>query len=74
MSRTKYVVYNEHSLLYRIEGASLLSFGVLAGSVIRGGLDPNKGPTCLPNEDELRPATEADFAAYRVMLPRDFAA
>lgn len=61
--RSTYFVWNEHSLLYKIEGDPF--YGVLSGSVLKGGADPLRG-VVSPMVDDLRPATEKDFDAFRV--------
>lgn len=66
---TKYVVKDEHTLGYLIEGSPLM--GVLEGSVLKGGHDWKCGPVSLFGA-ATRPATEEDFKAYRVALPYDF--
>lgn len=67
--RCKYFVKGEHSLLYHIEGSHLV--GVLAGKPQLGGFDRLYGPVCITWCD-TRPATQEDFAEYRVQLPPDF--
>lgn len=62
---SKYVVLNEHTLCYRIEGQPY-HLGVLAGSVLRGGHDWKNGPVAFGPSDTLRPATREDFETYRV--------
>lgn len=65
MSNTKYVVLNENTLCYRIDGQDY-HLGVLAGSVIRGGHDWKNGPVAVGPLDTLRPATAEDFEFFRV--------
>ena len=60
-----YVVLNEHTLAYRLPATPNL-LGVLAGSVLRGGHNPLNGSVSISERDHLRPATHADFDAYRV--------
>jgi hypothetical protein len=69
----KYFVLNGHTLGYVLPTDND-EFGILHASVLRGSpygrLD---GCTSLSIHDVLRPATEQDFADYRVNLPPDFA-
>lgn len=69
----KYLVGDEHTLLYSQEGSNLL--GVLHGSILRGSPfgGPLQGPLPRSMFKDLRPATLADFETYRVMPPRNFA-
>ena len=62
---TSYYVLNGHTLGY-IQADHPTLFGVLAGSVVRGGHDWNNGPTIVSPSDVLVQATHADFEAYRV--------
>ncbi len=66
----KYVVKEEHTLGYLIEGQPGM-MGVLAGSVLKGGHDWKNGPVPYFPE-ELRPARKEDFEIFRVVLPPDF--
>lgn len=69
---SRYVVMDEHTLGYLDETSPWL-MGVLAGSVLKGGYNPLNGPVSIvPGHTRLRQATEADFAAYRVVVPPDF--
>jgi hypothetical protein len=62
---TRYVVLNENTLGYLQDGSMFM--GVLAGSVIKGGHDWKNGPVAFnPEIDSVRPATLADFKAFRV--------
>jgi len=70
-SEVQYFVFNENTLCYLREGD--YRYGVLAGSVIRGGRNPLEGMTIRFDSDVVRQATVADFDAYRVMPPRAFA-
>jgi hypothetical protein len=63
----KYVVFEENTLCYRIEGSQFL--GVLSAKI--GGRDWKNGPI-IASEDTLRAATAHDFDVYRVQLPPDF--
>lgn len=68
----RYVVMDEHTLGY-VDDANPQWMGVLAGSVLKGGRDPKNGSAVIvPGHTVLRPATEADFAAFRVVIPPDF--
>ena len=59
-----YVVLNEHTLGI-VVSSNIME--VLSGPVLKGGHDPFKGPVFInPETDQLRPATLADFAEYRV--------
>lgn len=60
-----YFVKNSNTLGYMAAGDNT-TFGVLAGSVIRGGDDWKNGPTIVTPSDVLVPATKADFDLYRV--------
>lgn len=69
---TRYVVKDEHTLGFLDETKSPL-MGVLAGSALKGGHDPKNGPVAIvPGHTRLRPASEADFDAFRVAIPPDF--
>lgn len=61
----RYVVVNENTLgyIYDVQPDSL---NVLAGSVIKGGRSPLNGPTFIGANDQVRPATLADFETFRV--------
>ena len=62
----QYYVLNENTLGY-VNSAQPGWMGVLAGSVRNGGHSPLNGPVVIvPGADRLRPATHADFDAYRV--------
>jgi hypothetical protein len=62
------VVLNELTLGYLIDGSS--SMGVLAAKI--GGHDWKNGPVAIvPGIDSFRPATLADFKAFRV-YPRGY--
>lgn len=63
--QAKYVVLNEHTLCYRIEGCPT-QLGVLHGSVIRGGHSSLNGPVSFTASCSLRAATLEDFDFYRV--------
>lgn len=65
-----YFVFNENTLCYKRENDP--RFGVLAGSVIRGGRSWLDGSFSEFASDVKRPATKADFETYRVQLPSDF--
>ncbi|GBO89130.1 hypothetical protein [Marinobacter salsuginis] len=59
-----YIVLNEHTLGF-VVSPNIME--VLSGPVLKGGHDPFKGPVFInPETDQLRPATLADFAEYRV--------
>lgn len=62
---SKYVVVNENTLCYRIEGHPEW-LGVLHGSVLRGGRHWMDGPFVIGPLDKLRDATLEDFHQYRV--------
>ena len=64
----RYIVVNENTLAY-LHGTESSFAGVLAGSVIRGGHDPKNGVISISPRDAVRPATFADFDAYRVQPP-----
>jgi hypothetical protein len=65
VEQAKYVVLNEHTLCYRIEG-SPTQLGVLHGSVVRGGHNSLNGPVTFTASSSLRAATLEDFDFYRV--------
>jgi hypothetical protein len=66
----RYVVKDEHTLGYEINPTLM---GVLAGSIIKGGHDWKNGPVPItPGHTKLRPAKEADFHTFRVVVPIDF--
>lgn len=58
-----YVVKNEHTLGFLLEGSKFMD--VLDGSVLKGGHYWMNGPVAFVASD-LRPATLADFKEYRV--------
>ena len=62
---SKYVVLDEHTLCYRLDGVKSM-LGVLAGSVLRGGHDWKNGPVSFTEESNVRAATVADFDFFRV--------
>jgi hypothetical protein len=68
----KYVVLNEHTLCYRIDGGHPSHLGILNGSVLRGGHSPLKGWVYTFATDVIRPATRADFETFRVYLSERF--
>lgn len=70
-NRVQYFVFNENTLCYLQEGDP--RYGVLAGSTIRGGRNPLDGMVIRSDLDRVRQATLADFDAYRIMPPRDYA-
>lgn len=62
-------VANENTLCYRGNNwpESYLMYGVLAGSVLRGGKNPLDGGFPFnPAWDKMRLATKADFEFFRV--------
>lgn len=61
---TQYVVLNEHTLGY-IYSAQPGWMGVLAGNIWKDGYSHGAVPL-LPGHDQIRPATVADFDAFRV--------
>lgn len=63
---TQYLVLNENTLCYRIEGDPML--GVLGGKPQLGGKSnsPLEEPFYPSPLDKERPATKADFAYFRV--------
>lgn len=68
-SQAKYVVLDEHTLCYRIDGQTpgWKNFvGVLQGSVLRGGHDWRNGSVCISPRSNVREATQADFDFFRV--------
>lgn len=70
--QARYVVLDEHTLGYMIPELPG-QFGILAGSVLRGGHDPMQGTVLIsPGRTKVRPATESDFSEYRVSLPSCF--
>lgn len=60
-------VRNENTLgyMYRVDGGPLM-FGVLVGSVLKGGLNPLNGSVFVSDADTYRKATKEDFKDYRV--------
>ena len=64
----EYVVYKEHTLGYLFKVKDMLSIGILASSVIRGGRNPVSGPYPINwcDIEGLRKATQADFDDFRV--------
>lgn len=69
---TVYVVLNEHTLGY-VQTPDTRFMGILHGSVLRGGHDWKNGSVHVTGGiDQLRPATEQDFADYRVECPPGF--
>jgi len=70
MDNPAYVVKNENTLGYMITTTSM---GVLHASILRGAPFGSgmSGPQHVQFA-KLRPATVADFKAYRVKPPRDF--
>lgn len=69
---TVYVVLNENTLGY-VQTPNTRFMGILHGSVLRGGHDWRNGNVHVTGGiDKLRPATEQDFADYRVECPPDF--
>jgi hypothetical protein len=67
---THYYVFNENTLCYKYPES--LTYGVLAGSVIRGGRNWLDGPFYATELDVKRPATREDFATYRCCVPTGF--
>lgn len=66
MAYIDYVVKDEHTLGYITQPYPDL-MGVLAGDIVNGGHDhKNGGVTVTPGADNIRPATLADFARFRV--------
>lgn len=64
--KAKYVVCNENTLCYRVDGSEML--GVLAGSIIKGGRSGAAAEPFHPGSlDNLRPATLEDFDLFRVL-------
>ncbi len=74
MKHKGYFIYNEHTLgyLYEFEVGGNQYLGILHGSVLRGSPHHWINGPILVSDKELRPATSADFNAYRVCLPPDF--
>jgi hypothetical protein len=71
MSEAKYLVGDEHTLLYTQEGTELL--GILHGSVLRGSPhDWRDGSVMRSQFKVLRPATLEDFETYRCVPPLGF--
>jgi hypothetical protein len=68
--KNKYIVLNEHTLGYIIEGMpapiGYSYMGILHGSVIKGGHDWKNGPVLIHPSDKVRQATLKDFEDYRV--------
>jgi hypothetical protein len=64
-SRVSYLVINENTLGY-VTASYPSVFGVLAGSVLRGGHNPFNGPVYISPWDHVRPADIGDFESYRV--------
>jgi hypothetical protein len=62
---TKYMVGDEHTLLYKQEGMTY-QVGILAGSVLRGGMNPMQGWTVESMFSVMREATLEDFEFFRV--------
>lgn len=73
MYEMKYVVLNEHTLGYLIPEWKN-AVGILRASVLRGSphSDQDGWTMFVPGSDQVRAATEEDFQAYRVQLPRDY--
>lgn len=64
--RSTYIVLNENALGYILPDHPGW-VNVLAGSVLKGGPNPLDGPVpIVPSLDRIRPATIADFEAFRV--------
>lgn len=68
----KYVVLNEHTLCYRIDGGHPSCLGILNGSVIRGGRSWLEGTVYTLPSDVIRHATSADFETFRVYLSEHY--
>jgi hypothetical protein len=68
----KYVVKNEHTLGYMYDThGKFLTVYPLASKPWDGGHDPkNGGVACFPRD--IRPATAADFAYFRLKMPSNF--
>jgi hypothetical protein len=64
-----YFVEDENTLVYLMENGA---YGILAGSVIRGGRNWLDGWFPAACAGKMRLATRADFDLYRVMPPKDF--
>ncbi len=62
----KYIVINENTLGYILEGMEFQWVKVLAGSVVRGGRNPLDGYFPLSPLDTVRNATLKDFEDYRI--------
>jgi len=66
---TEYVIIDENTLGYV---ATPSMFGVLHGSVLRGGHNWRNGPVFAQQTKSVRPATAKDFDDYLVEIPNDF--
>jgi hypothetical protein len=66
MSDTKYLVVNENTLVYQMNGDSMV--GVLGGKPQLGGRSnsPMEAPFFLSRLDKVREATKEDFDFFRV--------
>jgi len=66
MNTTKYLVVNENTLVYQIEGDTMV--GVLGGKPQLGGRSNSamEEPFALKESDKVRTATEKDFDYFRV--------
>lgn len=70
-AEVQHLVCNENTLCYLRNGDT--RYGVLSGSVIRGGRNPFDGMFIAAPTDVFRKATADDFKAYLVMVPPDLA-
>ena len=64
--KATYFVKNENTLGFVYEAEQPNSFNVLAGKLQQDGDDWRAGFVALSPLDVLRPATQADFDAFRV--------
>lgn len=64
-TNVRYLVCNENTLCYEMEGTSML--GVLAGKPRLYGRNWINGPFTPSPLDKLRPATSNDFDDFRVV-------
>jgi hypothetical protein len=71
-AKVRYVVLDENTLGY-INSEQPDVLGVLAASILRGAVHSwLDGPVAILQTKNIRPATVADFNAFRVAVPPDF--
>ncbi len=64
------LVVNENAIVCHRQG--WLSWQILASSILKGGPDPMTGTMVLSSLDATRPATVADFEAFRLANPESY--